>query len=340
MPNVDEATLTKYIIDFHKTLKDTAMQFLTKNQQEKLLHSALLPAKITGFISTQFGVAIEYTPAPETTISIVRGSMRIENLFLKHPFSTNKSPPSYWISGTNLSFTNLSLVAQNPFMLRNELCNVTLREVDFQFKYWTRSCEYAEIYGDRTKKFWSSENAISKAKDEVLAALFESKRSSEHAISLGEYIATVKKKTVLILGAYDDAGMSRLKLISDAVAKLGYSPAFIKDIPDIAQQDISQKVNTIGGLARFVIVDDSSMSGHLAEIPLCKLNNWVTILLRKDGKVGSWMTAGSSIQSNVIFELSYSENGCLDAVKSAALWAEEKIKELEIKFTNTYPWRP
>jgi len=65
-------------------------------------------------------------------------------------------------------------------------------------------------------------------------------------------------------------------------------------------------------------VDDSSRSGHLAEIPLYKQNNWVTIIMRLDGVGGSWMTAGASAFSNVILELPYSEAAVRDALTEGA----------------------
>ncbi|MEO6588939.1 MAG: hypothetical protein ABIP06_06395 [Pyrinomonadaceae bacterium] len=113
----------------------------------------------------------------------------------------------------------------------------------------------------------------------------------------------------------------------------------IKDIPDHPHQDIIQKVIAVAAVSRFIVVDDSSRSGHLTEIEKCKQNNWVTILLRVDGKGGTWMTAGASAYSSVILEKPYSLEHPKRDITEATRWAEEKIKTLEKKLSDIYPWR-
>lgn len=100
-----------------------------------------------------------------------------------------------------------------------------------------------------------------------------------------------------------------------------------------------QKASTIGGLARFVVIDDSTKSGHLAEVQLSQNHNWITVLLRRDGKGASWVTAGVSSLSNVILEQSYDESNPHEGIDTAIRWAEDKIVELDRKFNEAYPWR-
>ena len=102
---------------------------------------------------------------------------------------------------------------------------------------------------------------------------------------------------------------------------------------------MSQKVVAIGAIARFVVVDDSSQSGHLAEIPLCKQNNWITIIMRLNGVGGSWMTPGASAFSSVILELPYPETGVRDALLEGTNWAEKKLESLKQNLSSIYPWR-
>ena len=138
---------------------------------------------------------------------------------------------------------------------------------------------------------------------------------------------------------YSEDGFTRLRAITKELDSLGYKPIFIKDVPDNLYQDISQKVVAIGAIARFVVVDDSSRSGHLAEIPLCRQNNWVTIIMRLDGVGGSWMSAGASAFSNVVLELPYSNSGVRDALAEGTKWAEEKLGSLKQNLSSIYPWR-
>jgi hypothetical protein len=204
---------------------------------------------------------------------------------------------------------------------------------------WKQYVSYAEIYANRSKNFWGIENAISKAKDEILAALVESSRAAERSVSIDEYLKIYKKKTILVLGDYGKEGLKRLHMISEVLNEIGYEPLLVKNIPDNIYQDLSQKVVAIGSIVRFIIVDDSSRSGHLMEIDICKQNNWVTILLRVEGGNSSWMSAGVSQHSRVILEKYYSLNDPKPAIIEAVGWAENKLNELKSRFGDIYPWR-
>jgi hypothetical protein len=202
-----------------------------------------------------------------------------------------------------------------------------------------RHVEYAEIFGNRTAAFWSGEQAIARAKDEVLAAMAQAKRAAARQLPLPEYIAKFKERTVLVLGDYDERGLERLHRIAGLLSERGYDPILIKDLPDQPVQDLAQKVATFGFLSRFVFVDDSTKSGHLMEIQLCKSHGWITVLLRQDGIGASWMTAGASVASNVILEQAYDSKSPDSAIAASVEWAEGKVAELERRFNATYPWR-
>lgn len=324
---------------------ETANRFLAVENQDQLLHTARLPARIIGYVSTQFGVGIEYCPASRTTIEIVRGSARVEDLFVQSPPRLRKSGPMINVQEGSGEFLNaggvfrLTLEGGFPFRLLGSNSTFRVGEVAFKIGTWTRYVEYAEMFGNRTASFWTAEQAVARAKDEVLAALAQTKRASERQLPLLDYIAKFKERTVLILGDYDEPGLERLSRIATLIADCGYDPILIKDLPDQPVQDLAQKVATIGFLSRFVLVDDSTKSGHLMEVQICKSHDWITVLLRKDGIGASWMTAGASIASNVILEQAYDPNAPEAAVAASVQWAEQKIAELERKFNATYPWR-
>ena len=337
--NVTDIDLRKYIEIFIKTLEETAQQYLPKDLQKNLLHLALLPSQITGYVSTQFGVAIEYNPSSDTEILIIRGSARVEDLIVKAPPRLRDTGPMISIGGTETGLHGGTLSGAFPFRLVGDQSSVSLVNVKFEAGTWKRIIHFAEVFGNRSSEIWSPERAVSRAKDEVLAAMVEVRRAEEKHVSISEYIDQFKMKTVLVLGDYDEAGLVRLHGISQFLITLGYEPLFIKDIPDHPHQDLPQKVVAIGAIARFVVVDDSSKSGHLLEIQLCKQNCWVTVLLRAGGQGGSWMTAGAAHQSNVILEKPYDPASPNVALLEAADWAENKLKELQGKFDSTYPWR-
>lgn len=343
--NVTEEALHEYIGLFHHTLELTAEQFLDEDLRRSLTHTSLLPARIVGYVSTQFGTAIEYLPAAKTEIEIQRGSARIEDLIVRAPpfarkigpmFSVQEGQPGFYSTGGVYGAT---LEGAFPFRLMGTHAGFRLGDVRFKFGPWQRDVHFAEIFGTRAFSFWSKEAAVARAKDEVLAALAQTKRAAERNLPLAEYTAKFKERTVLLLGDYSAEGMERLHELAAAVASLGYDPILVKDIPDIQQQDLAQKVAMIGGLARFVIVDDTSKSGHLVEVQLCRTYSWITILLRAGGNGASWMTAGAEFTSNVILELPYDCSVPVVAIEKCANWAEAKIVELGRKYDSIFPWR-
>lgn len=337
--NVTADDLRAYIESFHQCLESVSGQFLPPEHRKDLFHTALLPARITGYVSTQLGVAIEYERATETTIQIVKGSARIEDLFVQAPARVRTIGPCFRIGSRGCGFVDLTLVGAFPFRLTAANASVSFRDAAFEVGPWRREVQFAEVFASRDAADWSQGKAESRAKDEVLAALVQLRRADERQTSIADYIDQFKNKTVLVLGDYDDEGLSRLGDISGALASYGYEPLLIKDIPDHPHHDLPQKVVAIGAISRFVIVDDSSKSGHLLEVQLCKQNNWVTVLLRAGGVGGSWMTAGAAHASNVILELAYDPSSPDQAVAEAVQWAETKLEEVARKFEGTYPWR-
>jgi hypothetical protein len=337
--NITEQGFRAYIDLFYSTLDATASQYLREDLRDKLLHLSLLPARIIGYVSTQYGVAIEYEPANNTSIEVCRGSARVEDLLVQAPPGLRSSGPIVRIAARDTVFYNPALSGAFPFRLDGKHASVSITGGTFEAGAWMRTIQYAEVFGDRLRDNWSPEKAVSRAKDEILAALVESNRAKEKHLSIYEYIDIFKKKTVLVLGDYDEQGLQRLQGICVALVQLGYEPVLIRDVPDHPHHDLPQKVIAIAAISRFVVVDDSSKSGHLLEIELCKQNNWVTVLLRGGGAGGSWMTAGASHQSKVIFENPYDPGSPQIGVAEAASWAEDKLRELKILFDNTYPWR-
>lgn len=337
--NVSEDALRLYLETFVSTVEETASSFLPPDVKNNIVHLSVLPARIIGYVSTQYGVAFEYVRAETTTIEIKRGSSRVEDLLLQAPKRFRNTGPTFSVSAANIRMFGLSLEGSFPFRLTNSEASLVLGNVQIKLGDWERRIDYAEIFGNRFLDNWSIEKAVGRAKDEVLAALVELNRSRERKVSLSDYIARYKEKTVLVLGDFEPAGKVRLRAIAEALSSLGYEPLLLDEIPDNPYQDLSQKVTAIGTIARFIMIDDTSRSGHLAEVPICRSNYWVTILLRAREMGSSWTTAGLSSTSNVILEKSYDPTVPLPAITEAVTWAEEKLKEIRTELSRTYPWR-
>lgn len=331
--------LHRYIEKFHNTLDSTAQEFLPPQYKLKLLHTSILPARITGYVSTQFGVAIEYEKAPEISIHIIKGSERVEDLFFKVPKLLYRYPPLVTAAGKNTIFNKARFSGSFPLLLNSEEASVLYIETYFEIKTWNRKIQFAEFFGNRNAENWSTEKAISCAKDEVLVALLELKRAEARNLAFSDYLTKFKEKRVLVLGDYKDEGLERLDNIAKSLEKKGYEPILVKDIPGNPYHNLKQKVLTIGLHSRFVVIDDSSTSGHLVEYEACRNNELVMILLHADGQRGTYMTAGASCTSNIIFDISYNPSCPLQAIEEATSWAEAKLKELKINYNQLYPWR-
>jgi hypothetical protein len=339
--NITEDGIKTYIETFLSSLNGTAVKFFSENEAKELLHKSLLPAKIICYVSTQFGVAFEYIPSSETSIEVIRGSARVEDLLVQAPSKLRSVGPMINIGGSNCGIEGITIADGFPFRLKEKEASVTLRKVRFTAEVlrWTRDIEYAEVYGDRGAGSWSKEAAENRAKDEVLAALFIAQQADRKEVSLHEYISTLREKTVLLLGDYKGEGKKRLDMMVEALKDIGYEPLLINDVQDFEHYDLAQKVVAIGALSRFVVIDDSSPSGHLMEVELCRNNRWVTILLHAEGIRASWMTAGAAISSNVILEKDYNLESTKEVISEASQWAEDKLKEIGKKLNNIYPWR-
>jgi hypothetical protein len=204
---------------------------------------------------------------------------------------------------------------------------------------WERHIVLAEMYGDRRSETWTQLRAMERAKDEVIAAVVEDNKAREENISLPQYIDSHKQKTVLVLGDYDTEGMRRLEAIKTVLRGMGYNPLLVKDVPDHFQHDLPQKVVLLGSLARFVVVDDSSKSGHLLEVQLCKTNDFYTVLLRAGGKVASYMTAGASEFSKVLIEQEYDPTNPARGITEGIQRVESAIAQTSAGLARIYPWR-
>ena len=339
MRNINADDLKKYLEIFHETYIKTAEQFLPEEVRNLLNRKNLLPSKIIGIVSTQFGVAFKYEIDQKISIKVFHGSRRIEDLLLNAPKKVSELQPMFIIKGSKCGIFSLTLKNAFPFRLENISSSLILGDMLFEALGWTQYIKYAEVYGNRSKEFWSIEKAVSRAKDEILAAFTDYYLATKREISIEEYINNFKEKAVLVLGSYSLQGKERLKRISEILKEHNYEPYLLKDIPDNPYQDLRQKVTAIASVVRFIIVDDIEPSGHLVELQLCNQGNWVTIVLRPQGIGPSFMARGFSITSKVFKEIEYLPDKFEDSLLKGIQWAESKIKELRKNYQEIYPWR-
>jgi len=337
--NVTEELMSQYINVFNKTYIETTERFLPAGLAESLHRYPLLSGGIIGYVSTQFGAAIEYLGGNESYIKLLRSSSRIEDLFTGAPTRIRKTRPMFKIGGENITFANLTLRGAFPFRLTSDHASVRFISVRFEAERWAKEVAYAEIYSDRTVGFWSELNAVARAKDEVFLAFLDIKEAEKRSVSLVDYLSKFKERTVLVLGDYGFEGRKRLEEIKTSLEGLGYAPILLDEIPDDFHYSLPQKAVAVGSVVRFVVVDDSSKSGHLVEYSHAVNNRWVTIVLRYEGSDGSFMTRGESNYSKVVSECDYNQATMGKIIESAVQWAEGAISSLKEAGKKTYPWR-
>ncbi len=118
------------------------------------------------------------------------------------------------LGGSMCSMTNLSLDGAFPMRLNREAASISFFNMSFQAGSWKRNIQYAQLFGTRKAEDWSIAQAVARAKDEVLAAIVEIQRAENGGVTLDQYIASHKERTVLVLGDYSTEGLARLNAIT------------------------------------------------------------------------------------------------------------------------------
>jgi hypothetical protein len=337
--NATEEILKNYLITFHKVYFETLDSYIPREKLPFFYRSYFRQNSIIGYISTQFGIGFEYINNKFSTLEIIRSSSRIEDLFLNTSSNIKKLQVGIKIAANNVTISGITFSGVYPFQLTVDHASLRLMNTKFTVNGWSRTILYAELYANRNRNYWTEIQAASRAKDEVFLTLVDLNKSEQHSISINKYLNEFKEKFVLVLGDYSPEGKIRLKKIKDLLAPLGYMPILVDEIPDNLNYDLQQKVVAIGSVARFIVVDDSSKSGHLVEYKLVESNRWITIILRSIGSDNSFMTKGASNYSKVILEKEYTIDNISNIIKEASSWAENKFEELRINGIKSYPWR-
>jgi hypothetical protein len=135
--NVTEGQFRTYLEVFHATL-ETAAAILPSSEAKNIRHISYLPARIVGYISTQFGVAFEYIPAEQMSIEINRGSARIEDLFLQQPRTLKNVGITFSIAG-QANFFHCVTRDSIPFHLTHSAARILLIDFICSIGTWMRS---------------------------------------------------------------------------------------------------------------------------------------------------------------------------------------------------------
>lgn len=340
MANVREEEFQRYLQLFHDTYLDTAETLMPIRFRPRLLRRSLLPAEVIGYVSTQFGVGYEYGSSGPLNISTRKSSRRIEDALFQVPRRFQDSMPVFQGEGSAI-LINLNVEGGRYILLDDTADLVTIIKVRVKIGTWTRNVKYAELSAIRSADHWSDVKAVTRAKDEILEALVDLQQlEMAQANDLSSYLDNYKPHRVLVLGDFQPEGRRRLDEIKANLAKLGYYPIFVDEVPDIPHHDLIQKVVAIGSSSRFIVVDDSSRSGHLTEFDEVVTHRWHAIVLRLKGSTSSFMTRGVASSLQTMVEREYDFNSLPSVLTKAVTEVEARIDDRAAKLRALFPWRP
>ena len=323
MGTVSNEAMQRYLETYRDAYLRSADQFIDEASRTSLVRYQLLAGKTIGYVSTQFGAAFEYVQdARGPSITVVSGSPRVEDLLVDSPSRFRSLPPAAEGAGHDAILLNCGFLG--PIRLLSDDASVRLIDCHFFDQSWRRDIIFAEVYGNRTEEFWSPVEAVARAKDEVFVAATQLQEARRQSLGLYDYLTDFKRRRVLVLGDFGE-GRERLTAMKDALTALGYDALTMDEIPDILDLNLSQKALLYSGLSRFVVVDDSSKSGHLVEMSKLEESQAVTVVLRLEGSAGTMMTKGMSSYSNVVYERPYTADSLAGVMREACSWAEGKL---------------
>jgi hypothetical protein len=119
----------------------------------------------------------------------------------------------------------------------------------------------------------------------------------------------------------------------------GYHAVLLDEVPEEPNYDLRQKFQAVAAVCRFLVFEDSTPAGQIAEMFLADALHSVRIVLREGERKSTFMTQGMGLTSKVVREWSY-DPATLDAVIAEAVeWAETMVTELAEQRSRTYPWR-
>ncbi len=345
MTTVSDQTFLAYIETFHRTYAAAAEKFVAPGHRHMLTRYAFLPSRIVGYISTNFGLAIEYeSSATENSFEIIKSSRRIEEIIFKPPKWLSTEKAIFLINAHGINLYGLSFIDCHPLRLGAKTAtdpitkpNVTVANIEFQTGDISRRIRFAEFYGNRTGSEWTQEAATSRALQEIREAATDAAISRHIGLGLPDFVAEVKEQTVALLGSYSKKGRRRLEEVAIQL-KPDYNPILVDDLDDMPVTGLRQKGVLLAGASRFVVLEDSEPGGQILELEKCYQNECIVVVLRERGQHSSFMTHGYGNTSKLVKEFEYTTDDLPLIVEEATKWAEATFADLDVKHRSTYPW--
>jgi hypothetical protein len=342
MTAVSPSEFRAHLVAFHRVYQDKVREWVPPECHDALLRNHYLQGSdIVGYVSTTYGIGYAYCPEGTGDLRVVSGDRRVEAHFFGCPSNAlwENARVAVRLSGPNFRMVNARFTGLFPLRLDGSEASATLVELTWSLQGRTRRLAYAEMFATRAARYWSAETAIQRAMDEVLQATVAATNMQTLRMSLSDYLERFKQGHVLLLGDYSEAGTQRLNRIREALAALGYYGFTLEDVKEVPEYDLRQKLTAIAPVCRFVLVDDSSRSGHTAELPIIDGLRVVAVVLRHGQSRPTFVTRGLDTTSKVIKEYEYNDTDLETVLCHAVAWAESTMKALQCSLSRIYPWR-
>jgi hypothetical protein len=125
----------------------------------------------------------------------------------------------------------------------------------------------------------------------------------------------------------------------DYLIQRDYDATLIRDLPEVPEMSNMDKVRMWTSAARFCVMVDRTVSGHIAEYQMLLSQKTVLALLRPSERGSTWMIGDDpSVDVNYIRVLPF-VTSLLEKLDDAIAWAEELIRQRSGEYNKTYPWR-
>lgn len=132
--------------------------------------------------------------------------------------------------------------------------------------------------------------------------------------------------SVLLLGKDTGEHWEILKGIKTQLENIGFHVYIIKEQPDRVGESVLQKVLRYALSSRFVIVENTSPSGHLYEFPhVAKMAECTAAVLQLKGTGATWMMEDAYYRHGHWKKFEYQENELDSAIKEIVDWAQEIV---------------
>ncbi len=203
----------------------------------------------------------------------------------------------------------------------------------------TSIIHYARVFARTDVSDLTEVRATRDATREIYQALVDVDRASKRDVTLEEYLDQFKTKTVLILGSFGK-GRADLTRIKDGVREAGYDPVTLDELPEHESYDLKQKFVAVASVARFLIFEDSIVSGHLVEMALAEPFHPVRVVMWPQGAPPStYMSATDFATTTTMRLFEYEPDMLAAAVTDALEWAEARLAEAGRDASSMLPWR-